>query len=169
MSLIGFYPGSFDPLTNGHGDIIRRALKFVDELVIGVGVHHVKTAYLSGEERVQLLGEYCEQLQGGHDKACLDKPVKVVQFSGLAVDAAQAYRAQVIVRGLRDSADFSYEMQMAGMNEAMSDGIETLLLPSSGEVRHIASKLVRQIESLGGDVSAFVPPHVASYLQNRRG
>lgn len=163
MSLIGFYPGSFDPLTNGHVDIIHRALTFVDELVIGVGVHHAKTAYLTGEERVQLLDEFCEALMAEQEK-----PIKVVQFSGLAVDAAQAYRAQVIVRGLRDSADFSYEMQMAGMNKAMANGIETLLLPSTGEVRHIASKLVRQIESLGGDVSAFVPSHVVSYLQSRR-
>ena len=164
MSLIGFYPGSFDPLTNGHVDIISRALKFVDELVIGVGVHHAKTAYLSGEERVKLLDEFCEPLTAEQKK-----PIKVIQFSGLAVDAAQAYRAQVIVRGLRDSSDFSYEMQMAGMNKAMANGIETLLLPSTGEVRHIASKLVRQIESLGGDVSDFVPPHVVSYLQSRRG
>ena len=162
MSLIGFYPGSFDPLTNGHVDIIERALKFVDELVIGVGVHHVKTAYLTGEERVALLDEQSRLLMEAQDK-----PIKVIQFSGLAVDAAQAYRAQVIVRGLRDSADFSYEMQMAGMNKGMANGIETVLLPSTGEVRHIASKLVRQIEGLGGDVSSFVPPHVLSFLQDR--
>ncbi len=163
MSLIGFYPGSFDPLTNGHVDIITRALSFVDELVIGVGVHHVKTAYLNGDERVQMLNEFHENI-----KADTDKPIKIVQFSGLAVDAAQAYGAQVIVRGLRDSADFAYEMQMAGMNRSMANGIETLLLPSNGEVRHIASKFVRQIELFGGDISEFVPQHVAAHLKQRK-
>lgn len=163
MSLVGFYPGSFDPLTNGHVDIISRSLNFVDELVIGVGVHHAKSAYLNGDERVQLLEDFCTPL-----KKKSDKPIKVIQFSGLAVDAAQAYGAKVIVRGLRDSADFAYEMQMAGMNRAMANGIETLLLPSTGEVRHIAAKFVRQIETFGGDIREFVPAHVADYLANRK-
>lgn len=163
MSLIGFYPGSFDPPTYGHVDIITRAVGFVDELVIGVGVHHAKTAYLTGEERVKLLDEL-----RGEIESKVNKPIKVIQFSGLAVDAAQAYGAKVIVRGLRDSADFAYEMQMAGMNRSMANGIETLLLPSNGEVRHIASKLVRQIETFGGDISKFVPPYVADHLMSRK-
>lgn len=167
MSVIGFYPGSFDPLTNGHVDIISRALNFVDELIIGVGVHHVKSAYLTGEERVQLLDVLVNELI-----ASTDKPVKVVQFSGLAVDAGQAYSASVIIRGLRDSADFAYEMQMAGMNKAMTNsaanGIETIFLPSDGAVRHIAAKLVRQIEQLGGDVTPFVPPYVATFLEKKK-
>ncbi|GJM02134.1 MAG: phosphopantetheine adenylyltransferase [Rhodomicrobium sp.] len=163
MSVTGFYPGSFDPLTNGHVDIIGRALNIVDELIIGVGVHHVKSPYLSGEERVQLLETYADELRQKQAK-----DVKVIQFSGLAVDAAVAYGAKVLVRGLRDSADFAYEMQMAGMNRAMANGIETLLLPSNGEVRHIAAKLVRQIEQLGGDFHKFVPPHVANYLAEKK-
>lgn len=163
MSLTGFYPGSFDPLTNGHVDIITRSLNIVDELIIGVGVHHVKSPYLSGEERVQLLEILADDLRQSQTKT-----VKVVQFSGLAVDAAVAYGAKVIVRGLRDSADFAYEMQMAGMNRAMANGIETLLLPSNGEVRHIAAKLVRQIEQLGGDFDKFVPPYVAAYLTDKQ-
>ncbi len=160
MSLIGFYPGSFDPPTKGHQDIIQRSLMFLDELIVAVGVHHVKSAYLTGEERVQLLSVMTEELQ-----ETSKKPIKVVQFSSLAVDAAQAYGAKVMVRGLRDSADFSYEMQMAGMNRAMANGIETLLLPSNGDVRHIAAKLVRQIEQFGGDISPFVPAHVVDYLR----
>lgn len=163
MSLIGFYPGSFDPMTNGHVDIIKRSLNFCDELIIGVGVHHVKSPYLTGDEKVELLEQFAEELRS--DKS---KPIKVVQFSGLAVDAAVAYGAKVIVRGLRDSADFAYEMQMAGMNRAMAGGIETLLLPSNGEVRHIAAKLVRQIEQFGGDFAKFVPPHVADFLENKK-
>lgn len=163
MSLKGFYPGSFDPLTKGHVDIISRSLAFVDELVIGVGVHHVKTGYLTGEERVRLLDVLADELHSSSGKS-----IKVIQFSGLAVDAAQAYGAGVIVRGLRDSADFAYEMQMAGMNRAMANGIETLLLPSNGEVRHIAAKLVRQIEQFGGDISPFVPPHVAAFLEEKK-
>lgn len=163
MSLTGFYPGSFDPLTNGHVDIITRSLNIVDELIIGVGVHHVKSPYLSGEERVQLLEILADDLRQSQSKT-----VKVVQFSGLAVDAAVAYGAKVIVRGLRDSADFAYEMQMAGMNRAMANGIETLLLPSNGEVRHIAAKLVRQIEQLGGDFDKFVPPYVAAFLTDKQ-
>lgn len=164
MSLTGFYPGSFDPPTNGHLDIIVRSLKFVDELIIGVGVHHVKSPYLDGEERVKLLELLADELRETSSKS-----IKVVQFSGLAVDAARAYGATVIVRGLRDSSDFAYEMQMAGMNRAMADGIETLLLPSKGEVRHIAGNLVRQIERLGGDYQSFVPPQVAAYLEERKG
>ena len=161
--MIGFYPGSFDPPTNGHVDIITRSLSFVDELVIGVGVHHAKSAYLDGEERVFLLDELAELIKKDNNK-----PIKIVQFSGLAVDAAAAYGASVIVRGLRDSADFAYEMQMAGMNRTMAGGIETLLLPSHGKVRHIASKFVRQIEHFGGDISEFVPRHVADYLIQRK-
>ncbi len=166
MGLVGFYSGSFDPVTKGHEDIIVRALGFLDELVIGVGVHHAKAAYLTGQQRVDLLQPLVDQWQ-----KTTGKSVKVVQFSGLVVEAAKDNNAKIIIRGLRDSADFSYEMQMAGMNLALtqeiSQGIETIFLPSQGEVRHIAAKLVRQIEQLGGDISSFVSPHVASYLANR--
>lgn len=163
MALTGFYPGSFDPITNGHLDIIERSLKFVDELVVGVGVHHGKTPYLTGEERVELIETLAADLRKSTGKS-----VKVIQFSGLMVEAATAYGAQVIVRGVRDSADYVYEMQMAGMNRAMADGLETLLLPSTGEVRHIAAKLVRQIETFGGDITSFVPPHVAQFLEAKK-
>ena len=166
MALVGFYSGSFDPVTKGHEDIIVRALGFLDELVIGVGVHHAKAAYLTGQERVDLL-----QPLAGQWQRTTGKSVKIVQFSGLAVDAAKENEAKVIIRGLRDSADFSYEMQMAGMNlaltQGMAQGIETIFLPSQGEVRHIAAKLVRQIEQLDGDITSFVSPHVASYLRDR--
>lgn len=167
MSLTGFYPGSFDPITNGHLDIIERSLHFIDELIIGVGVHHGKTPYLTGEERVELIETLAVDL-----RKTTGKTIKVIQFSGLMVEAATAYGAKVIVRGVRDSADYVYEMQMAGMNRAMSghgpDGLETLLLPSTGEVRHIAAKLVRQIEVFDGDITSFVPPHVAEYLEKKK-
>ncbi len=163
MSLTGFYPGSFDPITNGHLDIIERSLNFIDELIIGVGVHHGKTPYLTGEERVELIETLAVDLR---KTSC--KSIKVIQFSGLMVEAASAYGAKVIVRGVRDSADYVYEMQMAGMNRAMTEGLETLLLPSTGEVRHIAAKLVRQIEVFGGDITSFVPPHVAEFLEKKK-
>ena len=162
MGLIGFYSGSFDPVTKGHEDIIERALGFLDELVIGVGVHHAKAAYLTGQERVDLLQPLADQWQ-----KTTGKSVKIVQFSNLAVEAAKENKAKVIIRGLRDSADFSYEMQMAGMNLTMAQGLETIFLPSQGEVRHIAAKLVRQIEQLGGDISPFVSPHVYQFLRTK--
>ncbi len=162
MGLIGFYSGSFDPVTKGHEDIIERALGFLDELVIGVGVHHAKAAYLTGQERVDLLQPLADQWQ-----KTTGKSVKIVQFSNLAVEAAKENKAKVIIRGLRDSADFSYEMQMAGMNLTMAQDLETIFLPSRGEVRHIAAKLVRQIEQLGGDISSFVSPHVYQFLRTR--
>jgi len=162
MGLIGFYSGSFDPVTKGHEDIIERALGFLDELVIGVGVHHAKAAYLTGQERVDLLQPLADQWQ-----KTTGKSVKIVQFSNLAVDAAKENKAKVIIRGLRDSADFSYEMQMAGMNLTMAQDLETIFLPSRGEVRHIAAKLVRQIEQLGGDISSFVSPHVYQFLRTK--
>jgi len=162
MGLIGFYSGSFDPVTKGHEDIIERALGFLDELVIGVGVHHAKAAYLTGQERVDLLQPLADQWQ-----KTTGKSVKIVQFSNLAVDAAKENKAKVIIRGLRDSADFSYEMQMAGMNLTMAQDLETIFLPSRGEVRHLAAKLVRQIEQLGGDISSFVSPHVYQFLRTK--
>ena len=162
MGLIGFYSGSFDPVTKGHEDIIERALGFLDELVIGVGVHHAKAAYLTGQERVDLLQPLADQWQ-----KTTGKSVKIVQFSNLAVEAAKENKAEVIIRGLRDSVDFSYEMQMAGMNLTMAKDLETIFLPSRGEVRHIAAKLVRQIEQLGGDISSFVSPHVYQFLRTK--
>ncbi len=162
MSLIGFYPGSFDPVTNGHVDVIQRSLNFVDKLVIGVGVHHGKKPLLSGDERIVLIQEAVEMIDGGAHQR-----VKIIKFDKLAVDAAKENSASVILRGVRDATDFDYEMQMAGMNNEMLGEVDTVLLPGRGELRHISSNLVRQIVALGGDVSAFVPKHVVTFLAEK--
>ena len=162
MAVIGFYSGSFDPVTKGHTDVIRRALRLVDELVIGIGVHHGKAPMFAPEDRIAML-----EAEAGPMAKKAGTRLKVVTFSGLVVDAAAQAKATVIIRGLRDGTDFDYEMQMAGMNGAMAPEIETVYLGASPEVRHIAANLVRQIAAMGGDVSAFVSPAVARQLKKR--
>lgn len=159
MPHIGFYSGSFDPVTHGHMDIIARALTLVDELVIGVGVHHGKSGLFTPEDRIAMLEEQTQPLAEKHDIE-----IRVVTFAGLVVDAARAEGATVIVRGLRDGTDFDYEMQMAGMNGEMAPQIQTVFLAATPSVRHIAANLVRQIAAMGGDVSHFVAPEVAERL-----
>jgi len=161
MTCIAFYPGSFDPLTFGHVDIIRRASKLADSLIIGVGMHHGKKPLFSADQRVTMLKQQCAEF--AKDGGC---EVKIVTFENLAVDAAREAGAGIIIRGLRDSGDFDYEMQMAGMNAGLAEDIETVFLASSPKVRHIAASLVRQIAAMGGDVSPFVPEHVAREMQN---
>lgn len=156
------YTGTFDPLTNGHVDIIESAARFCDEIVVAVGVHPGKTPLLSAEERAALIRQCCGEIVAG--KAC---KLSVITFSGLAVDAARAAGASVILRGLRDGSDLDNEMQMAGMNAAMAPTIQTLFLPASPGVRHITATLVRQIVRLGGDISPFVPKIVAEALAQK--
>jgi pantetheine-phosphate adenylyltransferase len=159
MSLVGFYSGSFDPITHGHTDIIARALGLFDELVIGIGVHHGKAPLFTAEERIAMLEAEIAPLARKHNRR-----TRVVTFDNLVIEAAGANGAQAIIRGLRDGADFDYEMQMAGMNGAMAPGIQTVFLAASPGVRHIAASLVRQIAGMGGDVSPFVSPAVAQQL-----
>ncbi len=154
--------GTFDPLTNGHIDIIESAARFCDEIVVAVGVHPGKTPLLSPEERSTLIRQCCGELV--EKLAC---KLSVLTFSGLAVDAAQAAGATLLLRGLRDGSDFDYEMQMAGMNAAMAPMIQTVFLPASPGVRHITATLVRQIVGLGGDISPFVPKIVAETLAQK--
>ncbi len=164
MAHIGFYPGSFDPLTVGHLDIIERAANFVDRLVIAVGVHHGKKPLFTVEDRVRMIEAEVAELAKK-----TGTEIDVETFDKLTVDAARAAGANVIIRGLRDSGDFDYEMQMAGMNGTMAPDIETVFLASSPQVRHIAGTLVRQIASMGGNASAFVPDSVAARLRDRFG
>ncbi|MDX2264809.1 MAG: pantetheine-phosphate adenylyltransferase [Hyphomicrobiales bacterium] len=154
-----FYPGSFDPATHGHMDIIRRAARMFDRVVVGVGAHHGKTPLFSAEERVAILREEAERLS-------LTR-VAVATFSGLAVAAARDHGAQVILRGLRDAADFAYEAQMAAFNASMAPDLETAFLAAAPEHRHLASSFVRQIAQMGGDVSAFAPPAAATRLTQK--
>jgi pantetheine-phosphate adenylyltransferase len=162
MSRIGFYSGSFDPITNGHADVIARALGLVDELVIGIGVHHGKTPMFTAEERIAMIEQEGQALTARHGGK-----IRVVTFNGLVVDAAREAGAKLIVRGLRDGTDFDYEMQMAGMNGAMAPDIETVFLPASPGVRHIAASLIRQIAAMGGDITPFVSAPVAAALKGK--
>ncbi len=159
MTHIGFYSGSFDPVTHGHTDVIARALGIVDELVIGIGVHHGKVPMFTAEERIEMIESEVRDLATKHGVE-----IRVVTFDNLAVDAARENGATIIIRGLRDGTDFDYEMQMAGMNGQMAPQIQTVFLAASPQVRHIAANLVRQIARMGGDVSQFVSEGVARRL-----
>ena len=164
MTRIGFYSGSFDPVTNGHMDVIRRAARLVDRLVIGIGLHPGKAPLFSPDEKAAMLETATAAV--ARETGC---HIATATFSGLTVDAAREAGARVIFRGLRDGTDLDYEMQMSGMNGAMAEGIDTVFLPSSPEVRHIAASLVRQIATMGGDVSAFVSKDTAKRLRAKVG
>ena len=160
MKRIGFTSGSFDPVTNGHMDVITRAARMVDTLVIGIGVNPGKTSLFSTEEKIEMLK--VEIAPVAKKSGC---KIEVVTFDNLTVDAAEGAGATLIFRGLRDGTDFDYEMQMAGMNGSMAPDIDTVFLPSSPDVRHVTATLVRQIAQMGGDVSEFVSPAVARRLK----
>ena len=152
MARTGFYPGSFDPVTYGHLDIIARAARLVDKLVLGVGTHHGKQALIDSETRVKLLEEVTKPI-AEHTGV----KIAVVTFDDLAVNAARRNHAGVLIRGLRDASDFDYEVQMGQMNGAMAPDIETAFLAASPATRMIASSLVKQIANMGGDITLFIP------------
>jgi pantetheine-phosphate adenylyltransferase len=156
----GFFSGSFDPMTNGHLDVIEHAAAFCDRLVIGVGTNPGKTGLFTVEERLDLIREAAGPIV--KKAGCA---LEVLSFAGLSVAAARRAGANLIVRGLRDSTDFDYEMQMAGMNGAMAPELRTVFLPASSPVRPITATLVRQIASMGGDASPFAPPNVVAALK----
>ncbi len=155
-----FYPGSFDPPTNGHMDIVRKALRLFDRVVVAIGTHHGKTPLLPFAARRRLLETVAA------DEGVADR-ITVTSFDGLTVDAARSAGAIAMVRGLRDGTDLDYEMQLAGMNGALMPGIETVFLPATPETRPITATLVRQIAAMGGDVAPFVPAVVAEALRTK--
>ena len=155
---IGVYPGTFDPITLGHMDIIRRGAKLVDRLVIGVATNPSKSPMFTLDERVA---------QVRRETADLGSAVEVVSFDALLMKFAEAQGAQVIVRGLRAVADFEYEFQMAGMNQQLNAAIETLFLMADVALQPIASRLVKEIAIYGGDITPFVPPSVAHDVTER--
>lgn len=157
MSHIAFYAGSFDPPTNGHLDVIRRALTLTDELVIAIGAHPGKAPLFSLDERIAMLEAVSRPYAQG-------KSLTIVSFDDLTVDAARRHGATILVRGLRDGTDLDYEMQLAGMNAALAPDIQTIFLPASPQLRPITATLVRQIASMGGEISTFVPPIVHAAL-----
>lgn len=160
MARIALYAGSFDPVTNGHLDVVKGACRLADKLVIAIGVHPARQPLFSSEERMAMLKDACAPL------AAAEKTVlECITFDDLVVQAAKRAGATLLIRGLRDASDFDYEMQMAGMNGTMAPGLQTVFLPASPAVRPITATLVRQIAGMGGDVSAFVPPQVAKQLK----
>src|SRR5712691_11438190 len=162
MPRAALYAGSFDPVTNGHLDVVRQAARLVDRLVLAIGVHPGKAPLFSVEERLAMLRESC-----GPVAKAAGCELETVTFSDLVVAAARRDGASLLIRGLRDGTDLDYEMQMAGMNEAMAGEVGTVFVPASPAVRPITATLVRQIASMGGDVTAFVPASVLRRLHGK--
>lgn len=157
-----FYPGSFDPLTNGHVDVLRQALNIADRLVIGIGIHPGKVPMFTFEERARLIEAVVSStVPDGAGR------VSVTSFANLVVDAARSAGASLLIRGLRDGTDLDYEMQMAGMNSRMAPDVQTVFLPAATDTRPITATLVRQIAAMGGDVGPFVPAEVLDALALR--
>ena len=155
---IGIYPGSFDPVTYGHVDIITRACRLVDHLVIGVLENKAKTPLFSVDNRVNMLKDVTKDLDN----------VSIRSFQGLTVDFAKEQGADVIIRGLRAITDFEYELQMAQTNHKLAPGIETVFLATELDYAYLSSTIVREVASFGGDISKFVPPEVEQAFRNRK-
>ena len=154
MKKIAIYPGSFDPITNGHLDLIKRASKLFDEVIIAITQNANKSSFLSIDQRVDAVNKSITALNN----------TRVLSFDSLLVDFAREHNAQIIIRGLRAVSDFEYEFQLSGMNKRLNPGIETLFMTPSEEFANISSSLVREIYMLGGDISAFVPDSVKIIL-----
>ena len=154
MKTIAIYPGSFDPITNGHIDLIHRACKLFDEVIIAITQNANKTSLLPIDQRIEAAKASITSISN----------TRVLSFNSLLVDFARDHNAQIIIRGLRAVSDFEYEFQLSGMNKRLNPRIETLYMTTSEEFANISSSLVREILSLGGDISAFVPTSVETIL-----
>jgi pantetheine-phosphate adenylyltransferase len=162
MPRIALFAGSFDPMTNGHLDVVRSCVPMVDRLVLAVGIHPGKVPLFATEERIAMLEEVCAPV--ARAAGC---EIAVSTFADLVVTAARRAGATLLIRGVRDGTDFDYEMQMAGMNAVMAPEVQTIFVPAAPLVRPITATLVRQIAGMGGDVSAFVPAQVAARLKQK--
>jgi pantetheine-phosphate adenylyltransferase len=162
MPRIALYPGSFDPVTNGHLDVVRHAVGLCDRLVVAIGVNPGKKPLFSIQERLDMVEAIFAPVASAAGCA-----FDCTTYDNLTVVAAQKNGATIMIRGLRDGTDLDYEMQLAGMNEAMAPGVHTVFVPASPSVRPITATLVRQIAAMGGDVSAFVPEAVAASLKTK--
>ena len=162
MQPTALYVGSFDPVTNGHVDVVRHAAKLAGRLVVAIGVHPGKVPLFSADERLAMMTETCAEMVRGAGCA-----FDCMTFDDLAVATARRVGATLIIRGLRDGTDLDYEMQLAGMNAEMAPEVQTVFLPASPLVRPITATLVRQIAAMGGDISAFVPAAVAGRLKKK--
>lgn len=155
--LSAIYPGSFDPVTYGHLDIIKRSCKIVDELIVGVLNNNAKMPLFSVEERVKMLEEVTKDLTN----------IKIVPFNGLLIDFARQMNAELVIRGLRAITDFEYELQMSQTNHKMEPTVETMFLTTNIEYSYLSSTTVKEIAAFGGDISQFVPEAVAAELQKK--
>jgi len=159
---IALYTGSFDPVTNGHLDVLSAAAPLFDGILVAIGTHPGKSPLFSVEEKSKLI--LAATQDAARKSGCT---IQIATFDGLAVDAAREHGAIALLRGLRDGTDLDYEMQMAGMNGEMAPEVQTIFMPASPGVRHITATLVRQIAAMGGDVSHFVPNVVAKALAEK--
>jgi pantetheine-phosphate adenylyltransferase len=160
MPRVAIFPGSFDPVTNGHLDLVRQAARLADRLVLAIGTHPGKAPLFGAEDRLAMLKAAAEPI--ARTAGCA---LSCITFADLVVAAARREGATVLIRGLRGACDLDYEMELAGMNAAMAADLQTVFLPASPAVRPITATLVRQIASMGGDVSPFVPAPVAARLK----
>jgi pantetheine-phosphate adenylyltransferase len=151
------FPGSFDPVTNGHLDVIKRATLLFDKIIVTVAVNDEKNGMFNFEERKNLLTETCKQFP----------TVDVAIFEGLLIDAVNQFNANVVIRGLRAISDFEYEFQMAMMNRTLNDKCETVFLIPAPAYSFVSSRMIKEISTLGGDISPFVPPVVMEALKNK--
>jgi pantetheine-phosphate adenylyltransferase len=160
MPRTALFPGSFDPVTNGHIDIVAQAARLAERLILAIGTHPGKTPLFGADERLAMLNEICAPIarKAGCELRC-------ITFADLVVATAKREGATILIRGLRSATDFDYEMEMAGMNGTMAPDIQTVFLPASAAIRPITATLVRQIASMGGDVSPFVPATVVARLK----
>ena len=161
MKNIAIYPGTFDPVTNGHIDVIKKALKFVDKLIVAISYGNRKNYLFSIDERIEIVKKALfKDLKFNKNK------IQVISFTSLTTDLCKIYKSNIILRGLRAVSDFEYEFQLSGMNKRLNPRIETLFMTPSEEFANISSSLVREIFSLGGDISTFVPKPVEKILHN---
>ena len=160
MPRTALFPGSFDPVTDGHLDVVRQAVRLADRLLLAIGTHPGKTPLFTVKQRLAMLDETC-----GPVARAAGCELKCITFADLVVTAAKREGASLLIRGLRSGADFEYEMEMAGMNATMAPAVQTVFLPASPAVRPITATLVRQIGKMGGDITPFVPPAIAARMK----
>ncbi len=159
MERIGLYAGTFDPITNGHLDVLEAAARMCDRVIVAIGVHPGKKPLFEAAERKAMIEQASESISRAYKVK-----IEVVTFDGLVITAAKDTKATLLIRGLRDGTDFDYEMQMSGMNGEMAPAVQTVFIPATPATRHVTGTLVRQIAAMGGDVSKFVPDFVAKKL-----
>lgn len=161
----GIYAGTFDPITNGHLDIINRSMEFCDQLVIAIGINSAKQTMFSEDERIKQINRAVDK----HVEFLRSTNITVVSFQGLLVEYAKEVGANILVRGIRSVSDFEYEINLANINKTLAPGIETVFLPTSPDLAVVSSSMVKEVAKLGGDISRFVPIHVKDAVQSKFG